>query len=77
VSGQQSLFPYGFTYIPLELISEIYDTFLKAGERKSLGAFYTPLSLVDFLLDETLPLESLGCVRKLGHTAQYEQKKPR
>lgn len=65
VSGQQSLFPYDFTYIPLELISEIYDTFLKAGVRKNLGAFYTPLSLVDFVLEETLPLDSLDSMSRV------------
>ncbi len=58
VSGQQRLWPYDFKYIPIELISEIYDTFLQTEQRKELGAFYTPLSLVDFVLNETLPLEN-------------------
>ena len=70
------LWPYDFNYIPIELISGIYDTFLYSdnkednkkdneededhGEKKQqdIGAYYTPLSLVDFIVEETLPLET-------------------
>ena len=79
-----SFWPYDFSYIPIELISGIYDTFLyssdgsdesessdeydsgnvininnRAKKRRSLGAYYTPLSLVDFVIDETLPIEGV------------------
>jgi len=57
-SGQTSFWPYDFTYIPIELISGIYDTFLHSRKRQELGAYYTPLSLVDFVIEETLPLET-------------------
>ena len=77
-----SFWPYDFTYIPIELISGIYDTFLyseqdnesdedsddeddsedeitsKERRRRALGAYYTPLSLVDFVIEETLPAET-------------------
>src|SRR6266516_4469592 len=56
-TGQQSFWPYDFTYIPIELISGIYDTFLSGATRQELGAYYTPLSLVEFVVEETLPLE--------------------
>lgn len=70
------LWPYDFNYIPIELISGIYDTFLYSadkednkrdneededhGEKKQqdIGAYYTPLSLVEFIIEETLPLET-------------------
>lgn len=79
-SGQMAFWPYDFTYIPIGLISGIYDTFLygehgndeangdeddsedeitsRERRRRALGAYYTPLSLVDFLVEETLPLET-------------------
>jgi len=81
-SSQMSFWPYDFTYIPIELISGIYDTFLygkqdndsdkdsddednsddeiasRERRRRALGAYYTPLSLVDFIVEETLPLET-------------------
>ncbi len=51
-TGQLSLWPYNFEYIPIELISNIYDTFIE--NRRSSGAYYTPLLLADFILEETL-----------------------
>lgn len=53
-TGQQSFWPYDFQYIPIELVSGIYDTFLNSDDRRSAGTYYTPLSLVDFMLEETL-----------------------
>ena len=55
-TGQRSFWPYDFTYIPIELISGIYDTFLSDENRKKFGAYNTPLSLVEFVVEETLPL---------------------
>lgn len=45
--------PYDFKIIPIELISNIYETFLgrKTNNNK---AFYTPLFLVDYILNRTL-----------------------
>lgn len=51
-TGQLSLLPYNFEYIPIELISHIYDTFID--DRRSSGAYYTPLLLADFVLEEAL-----------------------
>lgn len=58
-SGQVSFWPFDFRYIPIELVSGIYDTFLRIDKRRSEGTYYTPLSLVDFMLDETLPPEQV------------------
>ena len=44
-TGQMSLLPYNFEYIPIELISNIYDIFLD--DRRAAGAYYTPLLLAD------------------------------
>ncbi|MDQ1350850.1 MAG: hypothetical protein QG657_1152, partial [Acidobacteriota bacterium] len=50
---------FDFSIIPIELISEIYEEFLKSekGEKQASkdGAYYTPLSLVEFILNEKLP----------------------
>jgi type I restriction-modification system DNA methylase subunit len=56
-TGQLSFWPYDFSYIPIELISGIYDTFLSDETRKHFGSYNTPLALVDFIVEETLPLE--------------------
>jgi len=44
---------YNFSYIPIEMLSIIYEQFLAIEDRnKAHGAFYTPLPLVDLLLTE-------------------------
>ncbi|HSH01154.1 MAG TPA: N-6 DNA methylase [Anaerolineae bacterium] len=58
-TGQLSFWPYNFEYIPIELISQIYDTFIGEEEKKSDGAYYTPLTLVDFILEETMGQERI------------------
>lgn len=50
-SGQQSLWPYDFKYIPVELISGIYETFL-GGKQLAEGAVYTPRHLAALAVDE-------------------------
>ena len=55
-TGQLSFWPYDFSYVPIELISGIYDTFLSDEKRKEYGTYNTPLALVDFIVEETLPL---------------------
>ncbi len=45
--------PYNFKIIPIELISNIYETFL-GRETNNNKAFYTPLFLVDYILNRTL-----------------------
>lgn len=50
-SGQKSLWAYDFRFIPVELISGIYETFLS--ESKGLaGAYYTPRNLAAFTVDQ-------------------------
>jgi type I restriction-modification system DNA methylase subunit len=56
LSAQLKLFRwklYSFDYLPIELISHIYEDFI--GE-EGVGVVYTPPQLVQFLLDECLPL---------------------
>ncbi len=53
-SGQMALWPlYSFDTIPLEFISSIYEAFVT----KRKGTVYTPVHLVDFVLDGVLPWE--------------------
>ncbi|SEB46442.1 DNA methylase [Pseudomonas marginalis] len=50
-TGQQSLWNYDFSFIPVELLSGIYESFI--GERQSiLSAYYTPRHLANFVIDE-------------------------
>jgi len=51
-SSQLALWPlYAFDAIPLEFVSSIYEAFV----HKRNDTVYTPVSLVDFLLDGVLP----------------------
>ncbi|MDA3791852.1 MAG: N-6 DNA methylase [Desulfobacula sp.] len=44
---------YNFEHIPIETLSVVYQQFLHAEERgSSQGAYYTPVHLVNFMLDE-------------------------
>ncbi|MFH2047185.1 MAG: N-6 DNA methylase [Pseudomonadota bacterium] len=44
---------YDFQYIPIETLSMVYQQFLHAeGKGRGQGAFYTPIHLVNFILDE-------------------------
>jgi len=54
VNGQFALWPlYSFKHIPVELVSNIYEEFLP---KENKGAVYTPSHLVNFLVDESIPL---------------------
>lgn len=51
---------FQFQYIPIELISSIYEEFMSEEDEnhekiKKEGAFYTPQMLVEFVLNEVLP----------------------
>ena len=53
-TGQYFLWEqYSFNYLPVELISSIYENFLP----KEKGVVYTPPFLVNFLIDEVMPLD--------------------
>lgn len=59
-SNQLSLWPlYDFNIIPIKIISSIYELFfhLSENEEDDKGTYYTPLHLVDTLLDEIYPWE--------------------
>ena len=62
VSGQMTLFAaYDFSYIPLETLSVVYEQFLHAENRASeKGAYYTPVHLVNFILNEVGSRNPLG-----------------
>ena len=49
-SGQTDLWPYNFRYLPVELISGIYESFLGPVQRE-LGAYYTPRHLANLAVD--------------------------
>lgn len=53
-SGQGTLFPYQFDIIPIALISNVYEAFLKTDDKKEKGIYYTPLPIVNFILSHTL-----------------------
>ncbi len=57
-SGQYVLWElYSFNYLPIELISGIYEAFLSHDQsKKNKGVVYTPPYLVNFLIDECMPL---------------------
>lgn len=57
-TGQMSLWRlYQFNYLPIELISHIYEDFLTNSEgKKQKGVVYTPPYLVQFLIDQCMPL---------------------
>lgn len=54
---QRSLWRYfEFKYIPVELISRLYEEFL-GEDKKDKGLYYTPSHLAKLLVDECLPLK--------------------
>ncbi len=58
ITGQMTLWRlYEFNYLPVELISHIYEDFLvdEDGQKKK-GVVYTPPYLVQFLVDRCMPL---------------------
>lgn len=59
--GQKQIWRlYSFEFLPIDLISHIYEEFLtdEFGTRKE-GVVYTPPYLVQFLVDQCLPLEKV------------------
>lgn len=53
-SKQMQFWPYDFRYIPIELISAVYDRFLgfDPREKRSSGAYYTPMFLADLVTEQ-------------------------
>lgn len=52
--GQQRFWGYDFRFIPIELVSAVYDRFLgeRVAERRAKGAFYTPMFLADTVVSQ-------------------------
>lgn len=53
---------YNFKYLPAEVISAIYENFIQAESLRlsgitEKGVVYTPIHLVNFLIDEVMPLD--------------------
>lgn len=56
-TGQIELWRYfEFKYIPVELISRLYEEFL-GEDKKDKGLYYTPSHLAKLLIDESIPLK--------------------
>lgn len=53
-TGQERLWPFDFSIIPVELVSSMYEQLLEESQRSD-AAYYTPRHVVDLLLDEVLP----------------------
>lgn len=53
-SRQRKLFPYRFDKIPVQLISSVYEAFLRSEEKRGKGIYYTPSFIVNFMLSHTL-----------------------
>ncbi|MBI1207485.1 MAG: N-6 DNA methylase [Azospirillum sp.] len=67
-SLQLGLFECDFTSLRTETLSAIYEMFLRAEEKdgaKSVGAFYTPPFLVDYILDRIEDEKPLGSASRL------------
>lgn len=66
ISSQQTEFDFDlryfeFKYIPVELISRLYEEFL-GEDKQEKGLFYTPSHLAKLLVDECIPLKKYGGV---------------
>lgn len=56
-TGQMSAFPFRFDFIPVELISSIYEQFahsVAGSDAAAQGLHYTPVNLVDLALDQVM-----------------------
>lgn len=51
---------YDFSGLSEEVIGDIYQQFLPPQKRKQLGEYYTPPSIVDWILDQTVRGHGLG-----------------
>lgn len=63
-TGQIRFWPYDFRFVPVELISAIYDRFLN-DDRKRTGAYFTPRFLADLVVDQAW--EAMDTGTRTGH----------
>ncbi|MDP8239525.1 MAG: N-6 DNA methylase [Candidatus Hatepunaea meridiana] len=64
-NGQRNLWKlYSFEYLPVEIISHLYQRFVKKesekDKEKDKGAIYTPPILAELLLDQVMPYDKLN-----------------
>lgn len=54
-SGEMSLFDiYDFSILPIEFISNVYERFIGKENQEKKGAYYTPMFLVDYIIEKTV-----------------------
>lgn len=63
-SGQKSLFPYRFDQIPIQLISHVYEAFLKGSSKRRRGIYYTPPFLVSFMLSQVFDAKDAPFIQR-------------
>lgn len=51
-TGQGDLWNYDFSFIPVELLSGLYESFLSPEEQAEAGAYYTPRHLATLAVDQ-------------------------
>jgi hypothetical protein len=51
-TGQGSFWKYDFSFIPVELLSSLYESFLTKGQKKTEGAVYTPRHVAVLAVDQ-------------------------
>lgn len=62
-TGQGSFWNYDFSFIPVELLSGLYESFLNEHQKEKEGAIYTPRHLATLTVEEALAEEDLCAVR--------------
>ena len=67
-AGQYRFWGYDFKYIPIELISAVYDRFLGEDDkqRRKQGAYYTPMFLADTVISQVWDTLS-DTTKETGH----------
>jgi hypothetical protein len=53
-TGQGDFWNYDFSYIPVELLSGLYESFLSPEQQAREGAYYTPRNLAMLVVDQAL-----------------------
>jgi hypothetical protein len=56
-SGQQDFWNYDFSFIPVELLSGIYESFI-GDEKHDMGAYYTPRPLANLVVEQAFASSS-------------------
>jgi hypothetical protein len=57
-TGQEDFWNYDFSFIPVELLSGLYESFLSAEQQAQDGAYYTPRNLAMLAIDQAFATSS-------------------